>query len=242
MVNITTFLDENIKKSSKPIFQCPDRNKQYNRSEILGIISGIASILKKFGVSKGDRVIIYINSSPEYLFSYLAIWRIGAIAVPTNRVYTKSELEYIIRNSEPKLIITDTDGKHTLNDLDVELYVPENIDSFKNSPIIQPEPTTDTDICQIQYTSGTTGSPKGAILTHGNWISATTNESNILKLKDTDVYLGIYPMGHVGLSWGISAIKTGACYVMIDRYNKDKYIELCDKYKVTILSSMPPVI
>jgi len=64
--------------------------------------------------------------------------------------------------------------------------------------------------CHIQYTAGTTGRPKGAMLTHGNWMTALDTERDALRLRPTDIYLGIYPMGHVGLSWGIAVIRAGA--------------------------------
>ena len=94
MLNITTFLDANALRLDKDVFYCPKSGIKYNSREILGIVSGIARLLKDEGVERGDRVLIYLNSSPEYLFSMFAVWRIGAVAVPTNRVYKKSELEY----------------------------------------------------------------------------------------------------------------------------------------------------
>ncbi|MDR0981011.1 MAG: AMP-binding protein [Methanocalculaceae archaeon] len=242
MLNITTFLDANSCRLAKPVFFCPERDTSYTSSEILGTISGIARILKSFGVAKGDRVILYLNSSPEYLFSYLALWRIGAVAVPTNRVYTSSELAYMIENAGARVFITDADGAAAAKDLGVIVYVPENIEELRTSSVLLPEPTSADDLCQLQYTSGTTGKPKGAMLTHGNWLVAIHNECDVLTLKQDDVYLGIYPMGHVGLSWGIAAMREGACYIMMERYDPDRYLALCKEHRVTVLSGMPPVI
>ncbi|MCZ9312657.1 MAG: AMP-binding protein, partial [Methanocorpusculum sp.] len=203
---------------------------------------GIARTLKSFGVAKGDRVILYLNSSPEYHISSLALWRIGAVAVPTNRVYTPSELAYMIENAGARVFITDADGAVAAKDLNVTVYVPENIEELRSSETVPPEPTTADDLCQLQYTSGTTGKPKGAMLTHGNWLAAIHNECDVLTLKQDDTYLGIYPMGHVGLSWGIAAMRAGACYIMMERYDPDKYLALCREHRVTVLSGMPPVI
>ena len=96
MLNITTFLDANARRLDKDVFYCPSRGLRYNSNEILHIISGIGQSLKDKGIEKGDRVLIYLNNSPEYLFSLFAIWRIGAIAIPTNRILTPSELNYMI--------------------------------------------------------------------------------------------------------------------------------------------------
>ena len=62
------------------------------------------------GVKKGDRVCIYLDSSPEYLISYFAIWRIGAVAVPTNIVYRGEELLHVINNAGACAVITDQSG------------------------------------------------------------------------------------------------------------------------------------
>ena len=242
MLNITTFLDANACRLDKKVFLCPEQNTSYTSKEILSISSEIARNLKRLGVVKGDRVILYMNSSPEYLFSYIAVWRIGAIAVPTNRVYTKSELSYMRENSGAKVIITDAAGKETAENLQAEVYVPKDIESFRTAEILPPEKTEFSDICQLQYTSGTTGKPKGAMLTHGNWFTAIHNECDVLMMRQDDVYLGIYPMGHVGLSWGFAALRAGALYIMMERYEPEKYLDLCQEHKVSVLAGMPPVI
>ncbi|HJJ59551.1 MAG TPA: AMP-binding protein [Methanocorpusculum sp.] len=242
MLNITTFLDANLRRLDKPVFLCPERDTSYTSKEILSIASEIARRLKSLGVLRGDGVILYLNSSPEYLFSYIAVWRIGAVAVPTNRVYTKSELAYMRENSGAKVIITDPKGKSTAEGLEAAVFVPENTDSFRSAEILPPEKTEFSDICQLQYTSGTTGKPKGAMLTHGNWFTAIHNECDVLMMRQDDVYLGIYPMGHVGLSWGFAALRAGALYIMMERYDPERYLALCREYKVTVLAGMPPVI
>ncbi|MDV0446281.1 Long-chain-fatty-acid--CoA ligase [Methanosarcinaceae archaeon Ag5] len=260
MLNITTFLDANACRLSKPVFHCPDRDLYYTSGEILSIVSGIGEKLIQAGVQKGDRILIFLNNSPEYLFSYLAGWRIGAVVVPTNRIYTKFEIAYMIENSGAKMVITDASGaifleemqcesKSNSNDFqfdlqNVSVYVPDpaEIEKMRKHPVLPPACVTCDDLCQIQYTSGTTGKQKGAMLTHGNWLAAISNECDVMAFSETDVYLGIYPMGHVGVSWGISALRAGALYIMMERYELEKYLNLIEKHQVTALSGMPPVI
>ena len=191
------------------------------------------------GIKKGDRVLIYLNNSEEYLFSLFVIWRIGAIAIPGNRIFTASELEYIVSDSKAKLMITDTEAA---NIIDIKTYIPQNVSEFKTKEVLPAENTDWDDLCQLQYTSGTTGKPKGAMLTHGNYFTAIHNECDVLTLKQDDVYLGIYPMAHVGLSWSIAALRAAAYYIMIERFDLDEYLELCKKERVTVLTGMPPVI
>ena len=239
MLNITTFLDANSKRLNKDVLYNPTTGNKYNSGEILSIVSEIGRKLKNMGIDKGDRILIYLKNSEEYLFSLFAIWRIGAIAIPTNRVFTKAELEYIIDDSKAELIITDTEAKDLL---DIKTYVPKDISSFKESEVLPAENTDWDDLCQLQYTSGTTGKPKGAMLTHGNYFTAIHNECDVLTLKQDDVYLGIYPMAHVGLSWSIAALRAAAYYILMEQFNLDEYLELCKSEKVTVLTGMPPVI
>ncbi|MCQ2972535.1 MAG: acyl--CoA ligase [archaeon] len=242
MLNITTFFDANASRLDKEVLYCPERNIKYNSKDILSIISEIGRNLKDRGIEKGTRVLIYLNNSPEYLFSLLGIWRIGAIAIPTNRIYTANELKYMVDDSEAELIITDKDAQEIVEEIGINSYIIENVDSYKDKEVLPAETTNWDDICQLQYTSGTTGKPKGSMLTHGNWFSAIHNETDVLTLKEDDVFLGIYPMAHVGISWAISALRAGTTYIMMTQYNLDDYLRLCEEEKVTILTGMPPVI
>ena len=212
MLNITTFLDANSKRLNKNVLFNPKNGEKYTSKEILSIVSEIGRNLKDIGIKKGDRVLIYLNNSEEYLFSLFAIWRIGAIAIPTNRIMTQSELEYIINDSTAKLMITDKQGKDLIK---INTYIPENIVEYKTCDVLEAENTNWDDLCQLQYTSGTTGQPKGAMLTHGNYFTAIHNECDVLTLKQDDVFLGIYPMAHVGLSWAISALRAAEYYILI---------------------------
>jgi len=239
LLNITTFLDANSKRLDKKVLYNPRTREKYTSREILSIVSKIGRDLKALEIHKGDRIIIYLNNSCEYLFSLFAVWRIGAIAIPTNRVFTASELEYIITDSQAKLMITDDDAKDLI---DINTYIPKNLNDFKDCEILDARNTDWDDLCQLQYTSGTTGKPKGAMLTHGNYFTAIHNECDVLTLKQDDIFLGIYPMAHVGLSWAIAALRAAAYYILVEQFNFDEYIDLCEKEKVTVLTGMPPVI
>ena len=239
MLNITTFLDANSKRLDKKVLYNPKSGEKYSSGEILSIISGIGRELKSLDIHKGDRVVIYLNNSCEYLFSLFAIWRIGAISIPTNRVFTTTELEYIISDSQAKLMITDDEAKDVI---DIDTYIPQNLNEYKDFEVLDACNTDWDDLCQLQYTSGTTGKPKGAMLTHGNYFTAIHNECDVLTLKQDDIFLGIYPMAHVGLSWAIAALRAAAYYILIEQFDLDEYLELCESEEVTVLTGMPPVI
>ena len=80
------------------------------------------------------------------------------------------------------------------------------------------------------------------MLTHGNWMTALDAEREAIRLRPEDVYLGIYPMGHGGLSWGLAMLRSGGTYVMMERFDPERYLSLADQYQITVLAGMPPVI
>jgi len=80
------------------------------------------------------------------------------------------------------------------------------------------------------------------MLTHGGWLAALQAEGEALELTCNDIYLGIYPMAHVGISWGLSVLRAGGTYVIMERFHPDDYILLTREYGITVLASMPPVI
>jgi long-chain acyl-CoA synthetase len=256
MPNCTTFLDVNACNHMHSALIVPSRGETYTHADLLDLANRIGNGLLALGIASGDRVCIYLDSSPEYLITYLAIWRIGAVAVPANRVYREAEILYAIRDAGAAAIVTDIEGAavvEAVRDRAPSLrhvIVAGNAggrntswsDLLAASPVLRAKHCRFDDLCQIQYTSGTTGKPKGAMLTHGNWIAAMDAEREVLKVTEADIYLGIYPMGHVGVSWGISAMRAGGTYVAMERFDLDRYLNLARDNKATIVAGMPPVI
>ncbi|KAF5087143.1 Long-chain-fatty-acid--CoA ligase [anaerobic digester metagenome] len=256
MPNCTTFLDANACNPEKTALIVPSTGESYTRAELLDRVCRVGRGLLDLGVGRGDRVCIYLDSSTEYLVSYFALWRIGAVAVPTNRVYRESEVLYAVRDAGAVAVITDAEGAALVGRIRDQASTLRHVvavggeaagampwaDLLRAPPDCRAVHCRFDDLCQIQYTSGTTGKPKGAMLTHGNWIAAMDAERDVLRITDADVYLGIYPMGHVGLSWGIATLRAGGTYVVMERFELDRYLDLARDYRATIVAGMPPVI
>ncbi len=231
----------------------PSRDVSYTWKQLCDEVCRISGGLQNHGVCQGDRVVLFLASSPPYLIAYFALWRIGAIVVPANIVYREEELAYVVRDSGAKVVITDDEGRAVAEKVAAQTGIADLIicgsggaeswDRLREaSPLLTPCPCSPEEISQIQYTSGTTGQPKGAMLTYGGWIAALDAERDALELNRDDVYIGIYPMGHVGISWGISVLKEGGCWVIMDRFHLDEYLRLAEEYRATVLAGMPPVI
>ena len=260
MSNVCVFLDNRAKADPDMVAVIhPTSETIYTYHELASAVHQISGGLIAQGISAGDRIVIFLDSSPEYLISYFAIWRMGGVVVPTNIVYTEKELLHIVNDSKAIAIICDVAHEdfveRLLPDAPTVQMIITTGSTTKSSPkivnwgqlsvskpLLEPVSCNLDTMCQIQYTSGTTGAPKGAILTHGGWIVALDHECDTLDLVRGDMYLGIYPMGHVGLSWGISVLKAGGTYILLERFEPERYLSLIEQYQVTVLSSMPPVI
>ncbi|MCL2460278.1 MAG: acyl--CoA ligase [Euryarchaeota archaeon] len=260
MSNVSVFLDNRAKADPDMIAVVhPSSETTYTYHELASAVHRISGGLIAQGISIGDRVAIFLDSSPEYLISYFAIWRMGGIVVPTNIVYKEKELIHILNDSQATAIICDAAHENIVERLlpdapTVQMIITTGSTTksspqivswgqlLVSAPLLESVSCNLDTVCQIQYTSGTTGAPKGAMLTHGGWIAALDNECDILDLVRGDMYLGIYPMGHVGLSWGISILKAGGTYICLERFEPERYLSLIEQYQVTVLSSMPPVI
>ncbi|MGC8936764.1 MAG: class I adenylate-forming enzyme family protein [Candidatus Methanomethylicaceae archaeon] len=254
MVNFTTFLETNaLCYRDKTAIVFPKRGEIITYTGLLERVGRLAQGLERLGVKKGDRVLISTGNVPETIVSYFATWRLGAVAVPVNPDFRAEELGHLVRDSEPKVIIasesvcSETLPKLNLDGISViALGFARNAVSFEEvlrSPqISRATDCSFEDLCQIQYTSGTTGRPKGAMITHGNWMAAVESERWALGLTDRDIYLGFYPLFHIGVSWGISALRHGATFVMMERFNLEDFLRLAKEYRATVLSGMPPVL
>jgi len=255
MFNVASFLDNQmIRFPEKTALIHPKTNRCYTYADLYHLSGSLAAAFIKRDLAPGDRVVLYLDSSPEYLISYFAVWRAGLVVVPTNIVYRTEELLYVIRDSGAKLLISSVDAREII--LSVKESCPDLIHVLEvggtgqhswemcthSYAPLRPIPCHPDQVCQIQYTSGTTGKPKGAMLTHTGWLAALEAEAEALALTSDDVYLGIYPMAHVGISWGFSVLRTGGTYVIMERYHPDEYRRLVREYQVTVLSGMPPVI
>jgi len=259
MPNFACFLDSNkYYYGTKVALVNPATGETYTFKSLLDKVNRVSYGLKKLGVNKGDRVCVYTGSRCETLISYFAIWRIGAVAVPANPTFKADEMAYILNDSEASTLITlERAYKEVISQIRSRtpslrnvVVIGEKVDGAipwselisDEAPKLRPENCSIDDLCHIQYTSGTTGFPKGAMLTHGNWMAAVEAERWTLNLSDNDIYLSFYPHFHVGVSWGITTLRYGGTLVIMERFELNNFLKLAREYKATIIAGMPPVL
>jgi long-chain acyl-CoA synthetase len=257
MSNCTTFLDVNRRFGDKTAIVQPTTGHSYSYRDLYATVNRMGNGLRKIGIAPGERICIHLDSSPEYVICYLAIWRIGAVAVPVNIALTEEEVRYAVINAEAAAIITDARGCAAAERIRARAPSLRRIvcmgtggsdgtvpwgDLIAAPSELRAEYCGGDTVCQLQYTSGTTGDPKGAMLTHANWMAALDAEGDVLALCPDDVYLGIYPTAHVGVSWGIAVLKAGGTWVVMERFDPEAYIRLVAESSATVVAAMPPVI
>ena len=172
-------------------------------------VGRIAAWLQSLGIKAGDRVGVLALNSVDTLDIIFATWRIGAIHLALNFRLTASELDYIIGNAEPRLLIFDEELRDTVDALTVGI---EHViategrggeSEFENAiidrePVLKMVELKPEDQCMLMYSSGTTGLPKGVIMTHGNMLWAQFNAGAAMYCTPDMISLAVMPLFHIG--------------------------------------------
>ncbi len=225
--------------------------------------NSLAHGLRELGVKKGDRVATLLPNSPAIIISYYGIWMSGASITPCNAMAKEKELEYQLKDSGARILIAaDTFGAMAApvaGSLGIKLIlasVGEKADTgaIKNaldfrklisSGKTRPADFTidpDEDMAVLLYTGGTTGDPKGAILTHRNIVANTMQFAHWYDFKPgEEVSLCTIPMSHSGGMSGVMNVPlyAGATLVVMKRFFPDPVAKAIEKYRVTRFFGVP---
>lgn len=211
---------------------------------------GARLLQERYGIFRGDRVAIFSTNEVEYVFLFFALQRLGAIMVPINFRLTDKEVEHIVRDSDPKLLLTQDSFTATLEKL---AYKPAHMalltgaNSFASwlEQIDKDEEVRFAgeaeDPVMILYTSGTTGSPKGAIITHQVLFWNSINTSMRLNISQSDCTLIFLPFFHTG-GWNVLTtpfFHRGAHIVLLKKFDADRVLQVSEQEKATILFGVP---
>lgn len=176
-------------------------NRKISFRELNAQVDTAAAGLKHIGVKKKDRVAILMENSPEYIISYFAIIRAGAVVVPVNIFLTTDEIAYIISDSDSNVLIY---GDEFLSHIErIKRGRPRLIAAVFDEILLQEaefnkdkDENRDDEVAVLLYTSGTTGFPKGAMLTHRNLISNAKACHEVIPLSGKDRILLFLPLFH----------------------------------------------
>jgi malonyl-CoA/methylmalonyl-CoA synthetase len=204
-----------------------------------------AHALVRCGVRKGDRVAVKVSKSAEALFLYLGCLRLGAIFLPLNPAYTSTETDYFLKDAETALFVCDDADQTTLMPGSTTVTLrPDNASSLLSPTDLQSRPFVDRDhapddIAAILYTSGTTGRPKGVMLTRNNLSSNAETLAGVWAFGPTDVLLHALPIFHThGLLVATNTVlMAGASMVFLPDFSPDQVIKAIPS--TTVMMGVP---
>jgi len=255
-MTLSALLSERAKEIPKKICIKFEKTK-LTYAEMDEAVSLTACGLNQLGLNVKDRAAILMENSPEYIISYFAIVRAGGISVPLNTFLTQGEISYILNDCSCKILIYSKkflpqteEIKKNIPDLKIVLF--DEISRIPPSPpLVKPWLVEggeggfdEDDVAVLLYTSGTTGFPKGAMLTHGNLISNAKACMEVMHLSHKDRVLLFLPMFH-SFSFTVCVILpiySGISIVLLTSVKPfSKIIKSIFKDRITLFVAVPTV-
>ena len=209
----------------------------------------VAAMLKSKGVGVGDRVGLVMPNVPPYPVLFYGAVAMGAVVVPMNPLLKGREVKYYLEDSGASIVFAWKDmaaeaGKGAeevgIECVEVGLDFAEML--AQHEPDDEVVDRADDDTVVLLYTSGTTGQPKGAELTHHNMhTNAVTSAETLVELTEVDVVMGCLPLFHVfGLTCGLNAsVLSGSCLTLIPRFDAEKALQIVARDGVTVFEGVP---
>ncbi|KZO01191.1 fatty acid--CoA ligase family protein [Pseudobacillus badius] len=245
-------------------------NETSTYEELNKAVHKFASGLKALGIQKGDHIALIVGNSPEFIIGLYGALRAGATVIPVNPLYSPGEMSYILQNGDAKAvimldvlvpladkiaealpfvehyIICETKDERT-KEASPELFsICRKMKTFssvldKGLPSFQPPDVSEEDTAVILYTSGTTGKPKGAMLTHKNLYSNARDIGSYLQFSDKDRIITALPMFHVFcLSVCLNApLISGATMIIFPKFSPRAVFAQARQHKATVFAGVP---
>jgi long-chain acyl-CoA synthetase len=211
--------------------------------------TAVAALLRARGLEPGDRVGIMLPNVPQFALAYYGALRAGCVVIPMNVLLKQREVGYYLGDSGAKLVFAWHECAAaaapgaTEAGAEVVFVEPAEFQSMLAGAGADPEvaPRDARDTAVILYTSGTTGSPKGAELTHGNLGRNVEVALGLFSLEPDDVVLGALPLFHsFGQTCGLNAaVKRGACLALVPRFDPGVVLDTIQRHRVNIFEGVP---
>lgn len=207
----------------------------------------LAAWLSAAGVEPGDRVAVYLKNSPELVLIYLASAKAGFVFTPINILYRRDEIAHILADSDPKVVFADPESEamvaSAIESDGLRLHLTSEIaaaiaDTPRPAALTEP---ADDDIAALVYTSGTTGRPKGAMLTQANFAANALNLIESWRMTADDRLLLTLPLFHVhGLGNGLHTwLALGYRLRLTERFRKETIVEELLDFRPTVFFGVP---
>lgn len=248
-LNLASLLTESAERSPEsPAIRLGENELGYGRLDDLS--ARLATLLREKGFEPGDRVGVMLPNVPEFPVAYYGVLRAGGVVVPMNVLLKRREIAFYLEDSGAKLLLAwhgfAEEARDGAADADAELVEVEPATFAATLTGLEPTPglteTDEDDTAVILYTSGTTGKPKGAELTHVNLFrNADVSGRTTSEISQGDVVLGALPLFHsFGQTVSMNAsLKVGACLTLVPRFDPGEALATMQRDGVTHFYGVP---
>ena len=239
------------------------KDKKISFADLKANVLALALGLKARGAGHGKKIALYLPNCPEYIYSYLSSFLLGAVVIPLDYMLKTDELMSCLSHAEAELVIAlpkpeiDWDAiKKSIPSLKTVISLGSDFealfdkkgtgaDSWPNGLKAESEPApflSDADPALIMYTSGTTGQPKGILLNYKHLQGSPQAMKYFVDLSERDVKLCAIPLSHIGgFIYIQNCIIFGITLVLMDRFHPLEFLKYVQEYKVTCFHIVPPM-
>jgi long-chain acyl-CoA synthetase len=248
VTNLATILIESATAGPERVALALDRT-EVTYAALDAASARVAGLLAERGVKPGDRVGVMLPNVPQFAAVYYGVLRAGAVVVPMNVLLKERETAFYLSDPAAKAVFAwhgfagPAQAGAAQAGAECILVAPGEFEQLLDAAGAEPEPADrdDADTAVILYTSGTTGTPKGAELTHANLRRNVEVITRMLELRPDDVILGALPLFHAfGQTCGLNAaIASGAKLVLTPRFDPAEALETIERSRVTVFEGVP---
>ncbi len=240
--NLYTRFQKRFSAHANKELLCTEQNESYSWSDIDRTSARLANLLADAGAVPGDRVSAQVGKSPEAIALYLACLRSGFVYHPLNPTFQGKEVEFFLGDATPKVVICDSGSEATLRPLARKSGIPTliNLDEERSaSEEFETVARGQGDLAALLYSSGTTGVPKGIMLTHGNLLSNAETLVDIWGFTAEDRLLHALPIFHVhGLLVAINCVLlSGASMRWLPAFDAERVVDFLPE--CTVMMGVP---
>ena len=254
-MNFVDFIKERAKEFGNRIFLWEKKNS-FTYEEFDRVTDRLAAGLQSLGLKKGDHLAVLFPNSVDTLLSYFSVIKAGGTAIPINPLYTPREIAFILNNSESKFLLSTHQFRKAVEGmrpqvpgLKLAIFREEEEPSIikaiarlaPSAGSLKPVDISSDDNAIIFYTSGTLGTPKGVMLTHGNFTFSGPNIARAYGLREDDITMAVLPLVHVFAvaSPVLGSLSSGGTVVVLDRFQAEAVLQAFVDYRVTWFPGVP---
>ena len=232
------------------------RDKDYTYSELFDKTSKLAKGLQELQLDPGSRIAVLCQNHPAFFHLFGAAAALNLVLVLVNRRLSQDEIDYIITDTTPRIIISDTEMAPIAKKLTAthsflaKYFIVESDDTetdfsqlYHSLPLEKAVSSRMDDPFIIIHTAAVQGQPRGAVLGHGNVILSNQQVIHTFELDPSQTYLNILPLFHVmGVNLGLGSLQAGGKNVILEKFNAEKTLDLIQSQKVNLIGSFPPIL